>query len=210
LYGTERWDRIGVVSNGYIVVGGGTLEDIEFANTNFPNVLRPNNVLAPCWTDLNPAAGGALRIAVLTNGISDWTVVEWTNVPNFTDGELNTCQVWIGAEANDFGEDISFTYGLTISNGDGASLTVGAENKFGNRGQAVYFNGLGTAPTPVTQAPLYEVRVSSSPGAPGETHTVTFTAKGVETGQWRNCAEMDSAFTFGTTIACVEGEVTRR
>ena len=35
-------------------------------------------------------------------------------------------------------------------------------------------------------------------------------AKGVKTGKWQNCAEMDSAFTFGTTIACADGEVTRR
>ncbi len=192
------------------MVGGGTADDINFLNTNFPNALRPNNVLAPCWTDLDPDRRGAIRIGVLTDGVSDWTVVEWTQVPNFTDGELNTCQVWIGAEANTFGEDISFNYGLEISNGDGTSLTVGAENKFGNSGTAVYFNGVGTAPTPLGQNPPYEVDVFSTPGAPGETHTVTFTAKGVKHGEWKNCAAMESAFTFGTTLACVEGEVTRR
>ncbi len=207
LYASESYDTIGVVSNGYVVVGGGDGNDIDFENTNFPDALRPNNVLAPCWTDMDPSAGGAIRIAVLTDGVSDWTVVEWDQVRNFSQLSTNTCQVWIGAEANDIGQDITFTYGA-ISNGDGGFMTVGAENRFGNRGEAVFFNGTGSAPAPSTTG--YEVIVLSEPGAPGETHTVTFTAKGVKHGEWKNCAEMESNFTFGTTIACVEGEVTKR
>ncbi|MGH9336221.1 MAG: S8 family serine peptidase, partial [Vicinamibacteria bacterium] len=207
-YAGESWDTIGVVSNGYIVVGGGSGPDIDFFNTNFPDSERPNNVLAPCWTDLNPGAGGRVIVNVLTDGLDDWTVVEWEAVPNFSDGELNTCQVWIGSNADaNPGEDVSFTYGPAISDGDLGFMTVGAENRFGNRGTAVYFDGLGAPPAPSFPNGNYEIDVFSTPGGPGETHTITFTAEGVDDGEWRNCVEMVSDFTFGTSLACVEGEV---
>ena len=67
-YGGESYTRIGVVSNGYIVVGGGDSGDIVFTPQTFPNAARPNNVLAPLWTDLNPAAAGAIRVATLGGG----------------------------------------------------------------------------------------------------------------------------------------------
>ena len=60
-YGGEPYTSIGVVSNGYVVVGGGTAADIVFTPQHFPNAARPNNVLALIWSDLNPAAAGAIR-----------------------------------------------------------------------------------------------------------------------------------------------------
>ena len=65
-YGGEPYTQIGVVSNGYIVLGGGTSSDIVFTPQHFPNAARPNNVLAPFWTDLNPSATGAGSIRVAT------------------------------------------------------------------------------------------------------------------------------------------------
>jgi hypothetical protein len=116
--------------------------------------------------------------------------------------------VWIGSNTDAHpGEDISFTYGPQISGGDFGFMTVGAENSFGNRGAAVYVDGTGTPPAPSFPNGDYEVDVFSSPGAPGETHTVSFTAKGVRYGKWKNCAELESPFVFGTTLACVQGEV---
>ena len=53
-----------------------------------------------------------------------------------------------------------------------------------------------------------EVRVASVPGEPGETHVVTFTAKGRRPGTWKNCAYMTGDIFFGTNIACFSGEVT--
>jgi hypothetical protein len=207
-YGSETWNSFAVTSNGYIVVGRGESADVDYINTDFPDPRRPNNVLAPCWTDMNPATGGRILVNVLQAGSNLWTVVEWERVPNFSDGRRNTCQVWIGAKTNG-GEDITFTYGPDISDGDGHFMTVGAENKFGNRGAAVHLNAGPNPPTP-TNTTGYEILVSSTPGGPGETHTISFTAKGVRHGKWKNCAEMDSAFIFGTTIACVEGEVRKR
>src|SRR5262249_33931310 len=78
-FGGEPYSRIGVVSNGYIVIGGGTSSDIVFLPQHFPNVARPNNVIAPFWSDLNPAPGGAgaIRVSTLTDGITTWIVVDW-------------------------------------------------------------------------------------------------------------------------------------
>jgi hypothetical protein len=82
---------------------------------------------------------------------------------------------------------------------------VGAENKFGNRGANFYSNGTGTLPV----ASSTQVRITSTPGAPGETKTVSFTARAGEEGAWTNCAEMTGSIFFGTSTACVTGAVTK-
>ena len=58
LFAGETYTQVGMVSNGYAVVGGGTGADVDFINQNFPNATPPNNVLAPFWTDLDPSRRG--------------------------------------------------------------------------------------------------------------------------------------------------------
>jgi subtilisin family serine protease len=200
VFAGETYNAIGMVSNGYAVVGGGDGADVDFINQVLPDPARPNNVLAPFWTDLNPGAGGALRAATLTDGVNTWLVLDWENVPTWSGDEVDSFQIWVGLNGV---EDISFTYG-PVGDGDTGYLTVGAENAYGNSGQNWYVDGVGT---PVAAGS--EVRVSSVPGAPGETHTITFTAEGRRKGQWQNCAEMTSDVFFGTNIACFSGEVTK-
>ena len=53
-----------------------------------------------------------------------------------------------------------------------------------------------------------EIRVVAVPGAPGETHIITYTALAEDTGPWSNCAEMTGDLWFGTSYACFEGQVT--
>lgn len=203
-YAGETYTRIGLVSNGYIVVGGGTSSDVDYINTDFPDAAVPNNVLAPFWTDLNPSAGGALRINVLTDNVNSWIIAEWENVPNYSSAaQTNSFQVWIGIGTV---EDISFVYGPNITSGDGGFLTIGAENRFGNSGETVYFDGTGTAPAP--SATGYEVDITSTPGAPGQSAVITFAAKGDKKGTWTNCAELTSPLFQGVNIACASGEVT--
>ncbi|CAN5467459.1 S8 family serine peptidase [soil metagenome] len=197
VYAGENWTRIGVVSNGYVVVGGGTSADVEFANTNLPDANPPNNILAPFWTDLNPAVRGTIRMGTLTDGINAWLVINWDQVTNYSADQPNSFEIWIGLNGT---EDISFTYDQ-VTQGDGSLLTVGAENKFGNSGGAVYFNGTGTAP-----AVGSEVSVTSIPGTPGVIKTVTFQLKASDTGKWQNCAEMTSDLFQGTAISCANGK----
>ena len=208
-YGGQTYTRVGMVSDGYLVVGGGTGADVQFVNQNLPDPTRPNNVLAPFWTDLNPAFGGAMRAAVLSSGSNSWIVFDWQGVVNFSNRQPNTFQVWLpfatntgtvnGVSAN----QTFFAYG-TITTGEGGALTIGAENIFGNRGQNYYFNGTGSLP-----APNSGVYVNSAAGAPGETHTIRFSATGNSYGKWVNYAQLTSNLFQGTSIASFAGEVTK-
>ncbi len=202
VYAGDTYTSIGIVSNGYAVVGGGDTADVDFINTDLPDPTRPNNVLAPYWTDLNPGTGGDLRIAVVSaGGPEQWIVLDWEGVPHYGDEEPNSFQIWIGVNGE---EDISFTYGA-IGDGDGGFLTVGAENSFGNRGDAYYFDGDGTLVTAGD-----ELVVSGAPGAPGETHTITFSAKGTKKGKFTNYVYVTSDQFEGTSITSFSGEVTQK
>ncbi len=95
-WGGEVYDRIGVDSNGYLVIGGGTAEDNQCCGDAVGwGTSRTDNVIAPYWTDLNPGAGGAVRIGVLTDGTTDWIVADYAQVPAFGTGDPNSFQVWI-------------------------------------------------------------------------------------------------------------------
>jgi subtilisin family serine protease len=203
-YGGETYSRVGISSNGYIVVGGGSGPDNSINNQNFPDATRPNNVLAAFWTDLNPSAAGAVRVATLTDGADTWLIVDWAGVREFSAPRLASFEIWIGVngDANP-GEDVSFAYGEVQGNGDGGFLSVGAENRFGNRGQNVYYNGTGTLPAAGT-----ELRVSSVPGFV-TTQTVSFKAQGVKVGPWVNYASLTSNLFQGTNVASFAGQVTR-
>ncbi len=201
VYGGQTYTRIGIVSNGYVVVGGGTSADVNFLNQSLPNAARPNNVLAPFWTDLNPAAGGAIRVGTLTDGTHTWIVVDWAAVKEYSTATVDTFEVWIGINGV---EDVSFGYGSGNGSGDGGLLTIGAENVFGNRGANYYYNGGGTLPPPNTG-----LVVGGAPLVPGETKTITYTIKGVALGNWENCAEMASSLLSGTATSCVAGSVVK-
>jgi subtilisin family serine protease len=202
VYAGETYSTIGMVSNGYAVAGGcASGDDISYINQILPDPSPPNNVFAAFWTDLNPDAGGNYYAYNIGDGVNNWIVLEWEDAPNYGDGEPNSFQIWVGTDGF---EDISFTYGPTLSDGDGGWLTVGAEDAAGLSGENYYADGVGTLP-------VYpdNVVVTSVPGAPGETHTITYTAEGRRVGEWKNCAEMTGDIFFGTNIACFSGEVTR-
>ena len=61
----------------------------------------------------------------------------------------------------------------------------------GNRGQSYFYNGTGSAPGADA-----DLRVTGPPGAPGETHTITYGATAVRAGSWVNGAELSSAAVF--------------
>ncbi len=135
-YAGETWTSIGVVSDGYVVVGGGTSQDVQFINQLLPDEALPNNVLAPFWSDLNPAFGGKINVNVLSDGDDAWIVVEYDAVSEFSiPTRTHSMEVWIGlnSDANP-GEDITFTYANAQPSGEAGFGTIGAENKFGNRG----------------------------------------------------------------------------
>jgi hypothetical protein len=205
-YAGNTYTRLGVGSNGYLVLGGATgSADVQFLNQSFPNPTRPNNVLSPFWTDFNPPAGGAIRVATLTDGVDTWIVVDWAGIKEFSSAKLDTFEVWIGLnnDANP-AEDISFAFGPIQGNGDGGLMTVGAENLFGNRGANYYYNGTGTLPAEGTQ-----LVVTGTPGVPSAAQTITFTATGNQYGTWVNYAQMVSNLFQGVSVASFTGKVTK-
>ena len=170
------------------------------ANHALPNPAQPNNLLAPWWTDLNLGAGGNWYVAVLNAGPNQFTVYEWEDVPRFGDSSSTfSFQIWVQSGT----DNIWFTYdGFAGSTTDG---TVGAESADGLIGDTYYFEGNGTSPW---GGP--DLKVTSAPGTPGETHEITFTMSGSRVGEYTNCAEMTADIFQGVSISCFSGEVTRR
>lgn len=195
MFAGEAYSTIGFVSNGYAVVGGGDSSDVEYINQIFPDSAPPNNVLAPFWTDLNPSFGGEMRIAILADGPLAWLILDWEDVREYSTDTTDSMQIWIGLNGV---EDITYTYG-DMSSGDGGFATVGAENNFGNRGANVYADGDGDIPVADT-----EILVSTTPGST-DSHVITFKAKNVKSGNWKNCAILRSDAFLGTSYSCFSG-----
>jgi hypothetical protein len=168
LYASQLWNQIGVASNGFAIVGGGSAGGA--VNQSFPNATAPNNVLAPFWTDLDPTAGGGIYIGTLTDGVNTWLVVDWANVPLAgLPLSLNSFELWIGVNGV---EDISFTYGALSMP---AALTVGAEDWSGTVGDNRFYNGVGVRPVNGTSL---RVTTAGDPVAPAVPEPATLVLLG--------------------------------
>ena len=125
-YDGQLWTSIGVVSDGYMVVGGGTSQDVQFAPPSGPDPARPNNMLAPLWTDLNGTGADGIRAGILAGGGMRWLVLQ-ANEFVFGTKDLRVFQVWIGLNG---AQDISWAYPTAQTN-PGLPFLVGAENILG-------------------------------------------------------------------------------
>jgi hypothetical protein len=185
LFAGQSYNRLGVVSDGYSVAGGTTgSEDVQFAPQTLPDPARPNNVLAPFWTDLDGNGAPGILAGSLTDGVNTWLVIEWREFL-FGTNALKVFQQWIGVNG---AEDISYTYdpgNLPGDPGPAYGLTVGAENVDG------------TAGSQITGPPIEDYRVQSTPGAPGGSMTYSMNIKGVQKGT--------GSVTTGTSTPLVKG-----
>lgn len=185
----EQYKGIGVDSNGYIVVGGGTAADNSCCNLpTGPSAAPPNNVLAPFWTDLTgEGIADGLYVGSLTDGVHSWVVVEW-QVRDWETHTQRAFQVWIGVNGV---EDVSYTYAGT---GEWAApgtqpFLVGAENKLGE--------GDMSATLPVGGQDL---RVTSSGGSVGGVASYTVTVLGNSPGLGTVRSELSAPGVRGTTV----------
>jgi hypothetical protein len=194
LYNGVTFTRIGVTSNGYIVAGGGTGQDVEFDPPGIPNPARPNNVMAPFWTDLDGTSAAGIRVVSLTDGVNTWVAVEWQLNPFGTVGNEQLFQTWIGIDGV---QDISFAYDPADLPASPHTLVVGAENVDGSGGDSL---GFGVAPTE-------DLVVTSSDPAPGGSVSYEVTVLGVVPGTGVVTTEMAGGGLPGTTIAKSEVEV---
>ncbi|HVN60871.1 MAG TPA: hypothetical protein VMT59_06390, partial [Gaiellaceae bacterium] len=197
-FGGEAYSSIGIVSNGYVVIGGGTAADVNYFPQTFPNAARPNNVIAPFWTDLNPSAvgGGAIRIGTLTDGSNTWLVVDFDAVKNFSNATTHTGEIWLRLASGAAGtgpssEQLTISYGAAnAAAGDpGSAINWGAENRTGT-------SGINLASAPANGS---EYRVNMGPPTPGGSVVLTFDVFSKIAATYHSVASMTSDTTPGTT-----------
>jgi len=200
-FGDKTYTRLGVDSNGYISVGGSdSASDITFERQTLPDPTPPNGVLAPYWTDLNGSGAPGIRVGTLTDGVNSWIVVQW-NVHIYSDptatGARNM-QVWIGVNG---AQDISYTYDTDTIGKDAPAdggVTIGAENVTGTGGAQV------------ASPPTGDYVVTSTPGAPGGSTTVSLTVRGFSRGDRTLTSTMLSDQVAGATVVVTPITVVKR
>ncbi|HEX6970454.1 MAG TPA: S8 family serine peptidase [Micromonosporaceae bacterium] len=198
VYGGKTYTRIGVTSNGYAVVGGGTSQDVEYDPLPIPHPSRPNNVLAPFWTDLTGEGAEGIRATMLAAGTNRWLVIEWqVNVWGTTSNRH--FQLWIGLNGV---EDIVFAYdpdALPALPADQATV-IGAENEIGSGGDML----------PAGVAPTEDLRVTSSDPVPGSSVAYTVAVQGLVPGTGTLTTSMQATTVPGTTVVTSSIEVRAR
>jgi hypothetical protein len=192
VFNGKTYNAIGVDSNGYLVAGGGTSEDNKCCDLpTGPDPSRPNNVLAPFWTDLNGTGTDGLYVAVLEDGPDAWLVVEWrVNVFGTTDERQ--FQTWIGINGV---QDITYAYSEDQTDPNGQGFLVGAENELG-------------AGDMEAMLPTEDLRVTSTDPVPGDSITWTVTVEGFMPGMGKVNTHMTSDIVAGTTIVGDQVRVT--
>jgi subtilisin family serine protease len=191
-YADEDFTSIGVTSNGYSVAGGvSSAGQIQFIPQSLPDPALPNSVLAPFWTDLDGTSAPGILAAELTDGVSTWIVIEW-RVNIFGTTSQRVFQHWLGEGTT---EDITYAYNpadLPAAPPAGFGLTVGAENQAGSAGDQI-------APTTPETPPTEDLRVTSTPGTPGEILAYSYELKGVARGTGEARTSMTTPLVRGTT-----------
>jgi len=201
-YGGELYTRIGVSTNGLVRIGGGTAADATPFPQTVPNAAQPNNEIAPFWTDLNTSGGvagnNAIVVNIITDGDSDWLVVDFEGVKNFSNSTTHTGEVWIreslANHTGPAGEQLTISYGTAnASAGDpGTGINWAVENRDGTSGKNI------AAPGPANNS---EYRPVLGPPVPGGSVSIPFDIWGKAVGTWHSDASLTSDRTPGTTIA---------
>jgi len=193
VYNGVTYSQIGVDSNGYLLAGGGSSQDNECCSLpSGPHPARPNNMLAPFWTDLDGTGAPGIFAATLTDGVDTWLVVEY-RVNVFGTTSPRVFQAWIGVNGT---QDITYAYPGPLADPNGQPFLVGAENEAGQGDM-------------VAALPTADLRVTSTAPTPGASVTYTVNVRGVDTGLGKVTTEMDGSGLPGVTIVTSTVTVTR-
>ena len=168
--------------------------DIQCCAAPGPARTRPARTTSwprsgPTWTA--PARRASSR-PTLTDGVDSWIVVEW-RVNLFGTTSQRVFQHWLGRQRRP--RTSRFAYdpaNLPAAPPAGYGLTVGAENSAGTAGDDL-------APGADDPAPTEDLRVTSTPGAPGGTLSYSFELKGVRAGTGEVRTTLRSPLVRGTT-----------
>ena len=184
-----------MVSDGYAVIGGGTSSDVNYLPQDIPDPGRPNNVVAPFWTDMNTAFGGAMYIGGLSDGVNTWIVMDWENVAVYTSQAPVSFEIWVQEGST---ESVTWAYGDIPTAGDPSGLVIGAENRDGSSAQQVA--GIPASGTDFTV-------VAGSP-TPGGSLSIHYVANGRRAGSYALTGRMQSDLVPGTSLDTVRIRVT--
>ncbi len=160
-------------------------------------------MLAPYWTDLDGTGAEGIRAGTLTDGVNTWIVARSGTSTSSAPTSARAMQVWIGINGV---EDISYGYDVghaRLRHTGRYGLTVGAENPSGTGGADI---GVAAAGSPPTSS----YRITTTPGAPGETFSYTLTILGVDRGNRSLTTSMTADTVVGTTTVTTAIVVTRR
>ncbi|MDI6828070.1 MAG: hypothetical protein QME62_06260, partial [Armatimonadota bacterium] len=136
----NTYNQLYVAANGMVGFINNGLD--AFLNTDIPNQAAPNSVLYPYWDDLNPSAGGSIKVGTIGTSPNQKLVISWVGVPHFSaPSKPFTFQVVLCENLN----DIIFQY-LEVQPDDttygaGRNATIGIENSFGNIARKYSYNG---------------------------------------------------------------------
>jgi hypothetical protein len=161
-YAGQSYQRFGVASNGYLVIGTPTGQDIRFEPPAALSKDRPNNVLAPYWADLDGTGADGIRVATVQSEGREWIVVEW-RVNLYGTTQTQHFQAWLATGAQ---ENIRFAYDADALPAGAKTFAVGAENAVG-KGELV------------SVAPSSDLKIASSGGRPGGKLDYAVTVTGV-------------------------------
>jgi hypothetical protein len=200
VYNGVTYGSLTIDSNGYLYPGS---DDSRENNnccsiTPIPNPAKPNNVLAPFWTDLDGTGAPGIFIATLTDGVNTWIVVEW-RVNDFGTTTHRTFQTWLGVNGV---QDIAFSYDLSTMTTlpAGQDMVVGAENLNGTGGQGL----------PVNTLPTEDLLVVSTDPVPGASVSYTVTVRGLFPGTGQVTTSVVTPAVPGTTVVKSNVTVTGR
>jgi hypothetical protein len=195
IYNGVTYDTLGVDSNGYLLAGGGTSQDNNCCNLpTGPDPARPNNLLAPFWTDLDGTGAPGIFVGILSDGVGFWLVIEY-RVNVFGTTSSRVFQTWIGINGV---QDITYAYDPANLPGNpaGQPFLVGAENQFGQGDMTA------TLPT-------QDLRVTSTAPIPGASVSYTVNVRGRDTGTGTVTTEMEGPDLPGVTIVTSEVAIRR-
>ncbi len=103
------------------------------AGQNLPDPLAPNDLIAMCWTDCNPTAGGTIEYFTVGTAPNRQLIVNFINIPPFSTSSGNQTVQAILYEGTDI---IELHVTNATPSGSFNSLTLGIENASGSIGHA--------------------------------------------------------------------------
>ena len=168
-----------VGSNGVVGLAG-TVN--QYQNVTIPNAGQPNGLIAAFWDDLNPGAGGTVR--VLRDGAegSRRFIASWEDVPHYSVANGVTFQAILEESTGDVVlqyQDVVF--GSSGYDG-GRSATVGIEDHAGEFGTLISYNTAtlsnGTAYRCSLPSGVQITTTSLPAGTTGSAYSATLSASG--------------------------------